>query len=194
MSKRAADGKYPPGDLVSVKEAGRHPCHRRLRTSGRKYPSMPGRLRFGSASGTAQAGCESLPERLWNTNCTMPGHGKKNRRLDRAIPAHGLGRALHEAVRGRHDALPQYRQNAGLQRNRQFVPVVRLGRQRGDVRRRDGGRGAAGGGEESPYHRLGAGSADAGAAYRLAGGAGVLCRKDEQRGHAADPAAVGRVL
>ena len=30
---------------------------------------MPGRLRFGSASGTAQAGCESLPERLWNTNC-----------------------------------------------------------------------------------------------------------------------------
>lgn len=45
-----------------------------------------------------------------------------------------------------------------------------------------------------PYHRLGAGSADAGAAYRLAGGAGVLCRKDEQRGHAADPAAVGRVL
>lgn len=74
---------------------------------------MPGRLRFGSASGTAQAGCESLPERLWNTNCTMPGHGKKNRRLDRAIPAHGLGRALHETVRGRHDALPQYRQNAG---------------------------------------------------------------------------------
>ena len=42
---------------------------------------------------------------------------------------------------------PQYRQNAGLQRNRQFVPVVRLGRQRGDVRCRDGGRGAAGGGD-----------------------------------------------
>ena len=37
--------------------------------------------------------------------------------------------------------LPQYTAKiAGLQRNRQFVPVVRLGRQRGDVRRRDGGR------------------------------------------------------
>lgn len=33
VSKRAAD-EISAGDLVSTSQAGRHPCHRRLRTSG----------------------------------------------------------------------------------------------------------------------------------------------------------------
>ena len=38
------------------------------------------------------------------------------------MQAHGLGRIVHAPVRGRHDVLPQHRQNTGLQRDRNSYP------------------------------------------------------------------------
>ena len=59
------------------------------------------------------------------------------------MQAHGLGRIVHAPVRGRHDVLPQHRQNTGLQRDRRLVSLFRIRRQPGRVRHRLARRGGA---------------------------------------------------
>ena len=59
------------------------------------------------------------------------------------MQAHGLGRIVHAPVRGRHDVLPQHRQNTGLQRDRQLVSLFRIRRQPGRIRHRFAGRSGA---------------------------------------------------
>ena len=59
------------------------------------------------------------------------------------MQAHGLGRVVHAPVRGRHDVLPQHRQNTGLQRDRQLVSLFRIRRQPGRIRHCFAGRSGA---------------------------------------------------